>query len=106
LATWLGSHSDWFTEQDARIAVIDSRAALPPQLFVDPELRRNAGALVAAALPLMQGWNILLHDGERYRLTAERRHPQFPFVDDIIAYQAAFLEETIENAAYAQRYAR
>lgn len=105
LGTWLASHSDWFTERDARAAVSNGLAALPPQLFVDPELRRNAAALVAAALPLMEKWNILVRDGERYRLSAQRRHPQFPFVEDIVAYQAAFLEETVENAAYALRYA-
>jgi hypothetical protein len=42
----------------------------------------------------------LRRDGDRYRTKAERRHPQFPFVQDILAYQAAFLEETLENARY------
>jgi len=53
--------------------------------------------MVRSALPLMVGWNILQRDGNRYRLAAIRRHPQFPFVEDIIAYQARFLEETFAN---------
>ena len=51
----------------------------------------------------MVKWKILQRESDRYRKTAEPRHPQFPFVRDILAYQAAFLEETIENAGYAER---
>jgi hypothetical protein len=76
-------------------------AALPPALFVDPELRANPRTMVTAALPLMVRWEILIRDAERYRLADGRRHPQFPFVDDVIAFQANFLAETIENEAYA-----
>ncbi|HEY4433067.1 MAG TPA: hypothetical protein VGM99_01590, partial [Candidatus Cybelea sp.] len=36
-------------------------------------------------------------------LPPQRRHPQFPFVRDIVAYQAAFLQETLEHAAYGER---
>ncbi len=76
-------------------------ASLPPQLFVDPELRNKPDALVRAALRLMVQWQILQRDGESYVLAPERLHPQFPFVRDIVAYQDAFLNETIENAVYA-----
>lgn len=104
LGAWLASHADSFFEEDACNALAHRLAELPPELFVDPELRRNARGMTHAALPLMEQWNILERDGARYRLAVRRRHPQFPFVDDIIAYQAAFLEETIENAPYARRY--
>ncbi len=57
--------------------------------------------MVRAALRLMVSWEILVRDGERYRLSSRRRHPQFPFVDDIIEFQKNFLEETLANAAYA-----
>jgi hypothetical protein len=101
LATWLRSQTDGFSEEDAAAGAQAALASLPPSVFVDPELRRDPRAMVRAALPLMVKWEILMRDGERYRLAAKRRHPQFPFVDDIIDFQARFLEETLENAGYA-----
>lgn len=101
LGSWLHNRNESFTLDEAVAAVEASLAGLPQALFIDPELRRNPRAMVRAALPLMTQWEILERDGERYGLAHVRRHPQFPFVDDIIAYQARFLDETIENAAYA-----
>jgi MFS family permease len=100
LGAWLHEQSEAFTKDDAIRAVTQRLAALPPALFVDPELQKSPQALVAAALRLMVQWDMLVRDGDRYRLANRRRHPQFPFVDDIIAFQANFLAETIENAAY------
>jgi len=102
LGAWIHAHEASFTLDEAVAAVEDALANLPPKLFVDPELRRNPRAMVKAALPLMAGWNILKRDGDRYRLAGLRRHPQFPHVDDIIAFQARFFEETLESAAYAR----
>jgi MFS family permease len=99
LGTWLATHSEPFTLDDAVCAVVPQLERLPPSLFVDPELRRNARALVASALPLMVEWQILERDGLSYRLSARRRHPQFPAVEDIVVYQARFLQETLENVA-------
>jgi hypothetical protein len=90
-----------FTLDAAVTAVESALAGLPNGSFVDPELRRDPRAMVRRALPLMAQWGILERDGDRYRLSAQRRHPQFPFVEDIIAYQKRFLEETIEHAAHA-----
>jgi MFS family permease len=101
---WLHEREGSFTATEACDAVSEALATLPPALFVDPELRRNPGALVRAALPLMVKWQILQRDGERYRLAAQRRHPQFPFVQDIVAYQWSFLQQTLENADYAKRF--
>ncbi len=101
LGGWLASHPPSFTRDDAVSAVASALRALPPLLFVDPELRRSPRAMVSRALPLMVRWGILEREGDRYRLAARRRHPQFPFVEDVIAYQERFLEETIENASYA-----
>jgi capsule polysaccharide export protein KpsE/RkpR len=64
-------------------------------------LRAGLSAKVRAALPRMAEWKILMRDGEHYRLSGRRRHPQFPFVDDIIEFQKNFLEETLANEAYA-----
>ena len=102
LGAWLHERNEAFTAGEACAAVEESLANLPQQLFVDPELRRNPSRMVRAALPLMVQWNILQREGDRYRKTAEPRHPQFPFVRDILAYQAAFLGETIENADYGK----
>jgi MFS family permease len=106
LGAWLHGRDEVFTLDEACAAVEERLASLPPQIFVDPELRRNVRRRVGAALPLMVNWKILQREGDRYRTTAERRHPQFPFVRDILAYQAAFLEETLENARYGERLTR
>jgi GNAT superfamily N-acetyltransferase len=100
LGAWLHDRDEAFTVDEACAAVEEFIASPPPRIFVDPELRGHARRMVRAALPLMVNWNILQRDGDRYRTTADRRHPQFPFVRDILAYQAAFLEETLENAHY------
>jgi hypothetical protein len=103
LGAWLYAHNnESFTLDDAVTAVEDALAKLPPKLFVDPELRLNPRAMVRAALPRMASWSILERDGERFRAGAVRRHPQFPHVEDILAFQARFLEETLEHAAYAR----
>ena len=104
LAVWLMGRHGAFTVDEAVAAVEAQLAALPPQLFVDPELRGNPRSMVRHALPLMRLWKILDFSDGLYRLTAVRRHPQFPFVDDIVAHQARFLEETLENADYAVTY--
>lgn len=90
-----------FTAEEACDAVRGRMAALPPELFLDPELRAKPDALVLAALPLMVRWQILHESGDSYSVAPQRRHPQFPFVRDILEYQHAFLSETIENAPYA-----
>ncbi|MBV9027229.1 MAG: hypothetical protein JO311_01315 [Candidatus Eremiobacteraeota bacterium] len=104
LSAWLHSFDGTFREDDAIAAVRAAMDALPEQLFVDPELRRNDARLVRASLPLMVRWKILERRGDGYALAAQRRHPQFPFVKDIVAHQAAFLDETLANAAYARPY--
>jgi MFS family permease len=101
LGTWLCARGENFTESDAVAAVAAQLASLPSAVFVDPELRANSSRMVRAALPLMLKWEILVSDGERYRLSRRRRHPQFPSVDDIIDFQKNFLEETLANVAYA-----
>ncbi|HEX3368481.1 MAG TPA: MFS transporter [Candidatus Cybelea sp.] len=103
LGAWLAEYDGWFTEEEAARAVSERLVGLPPQLFVDPELRRDPRRMVRAALPLMARWEILERDGARYRLSRSRRHPQFPFVRDIVAYQAVFLQETLEHAVYGER---
>lgn len=98
LAQWLTERSEPFSRDEAVEAVAERLRTLPPQLFVDPELRANPARLISAALPLMASWKILHADGTRYRLAAQRCHPQFPMVGDIVAYNARFFAETVANA--------
>jgi MFS family permease len=103
LSDWLYRNADRsFTAGEAAEGVEALLGELPPELFVDPDVRRKPRAIVTAALPLMTQWQILQREGEQYRLAERRRHPQFPFVDDIVAYHARFLDETLENVAYAE----
>jgi MFS family permease len=101
LASWLDGRTAEFSEAQACAAVAERLRTLPASVFVDPELRRDPGRLVKAALPRMVEWKILERSGSGYRLTGERRHPQFPAVDDIVAFNARHLEQTLENVAYA-----
>ncbi|HEV3091583.1 MAG TPA: MFS transporter [Candidatus Cybelea sp.] len=102
LGEWLHEREGWFTQDEAAAAIRERLAGLPSQLFVEPELRRDPHRMIRSALPLMVQWGILERDGERYRTSAQRLHPQFPFVKDILAYQTAFLHETLENAGYGE----
>ena len=101
LAKWLCTQGEPFLCEQAVAGVESHVRALPPQLFVDPELRARPGAKVRAALSRMVEWKILERDGISYRLAAERRHPQFPLVADIVEYNARSLEETVANASAA-----
>jgi MFS family permease len=104
LGEWLASRDGWFTADDASSAVENRLAELPRELFIDPELRRDPRGMVRSALPVMVHWNILECEESGYRLAAERRHPQFPFVEDIVAYQGSFLHETLAHAERARRF--
>lgn len=87
VASWLHDGPERIDEI-AAIAEVERRLqALPAELFVDPELRRNPTAMTRAALRGAAA----LKDG--------KRHPQFPGVDDMIAYQATFFAETLSGAA-------
>ncbi|HKU81539.1 MAG TPA: hypothetical protein VJP76_05140, partial [Candidatus Tumulicola sp.] len=101
LSAWLEGRAAAFAVADAVAGVRERLRALPDVLFVDPELRRDPARLVRAALPLMAEWAILERSGDEYCLAQQRQHPQFPTVEDIVAYNARFLDETIANAAYA-----
>ena len=101
LGGWLENRAHPFSAQEASDAVAARIRELPSQLFVDPDLRRNPARMVRAALPLMVEWGILRRAVDGYSLNEVRRHPQFTHVQDIVAYQARFLEESIANATYS-----
>lgn len=102
LATFLNGRTAPFTAEEACAAVEAELARVPAGLFVDPELRTKLRGLVHAALARLTQLGILRPEpGGRYVLAPERRDPQFPQVDDIVAYMAAMYAETVENARYS-----
>jgi hypothetical protein len=98
LAAWLSVTPGPFSIAEAIGAVSAQINALPPDLFVDPELRKNPAALTRSALQGLSRLGILAPNADGFALTASRTHPQFPRTRDIIAYQVNFHEETLQGA--------
>lgn len=95
LADWLLAERRPFTRADANAAIRARLERLPAALFVDPELRARPERVIGEALATMVRLKMLRRDGARYERGARRSHPQFPKVDDILAYQARFYAETL-----------
>jgi hypothetical protein len=95
LAHWLLAVDLPFERAEAREGVRRLRDALPPGAFADPELRRDPDRCVDEALGVLRARGTLSFEGGRYALTARRTDPRFPGVTDTIAYQNAFLGETV-----------
>lgn len=99
LGSWLYTDpSREFSAEQARSAVEDARRALTAEFFVDPELRAQPAGMVDRALEGLERLRIVVRHGDRYRLTGQRRHPQFPRTADIVEYQFNFHRETLEGA--------
>lgn len=103
LAAWLASRraadgGDAFSREETIEGVLRARAALPRRLFVDPEFDAARERAIDEALAVLAGRRTLLRDGERYRLGPVLTDARFPGVDDVVAYQAAFLAETVAAA--------
>jgi MFS family permease len=92
IADWLTTSPTVITVADAVGAVKDRVAALPPRAFVDPELKNKPTVMASAALAGLVRLCLL---DTSYKPTANRRHPQFPGVTDIVAHQANQFAETI-----------
>jgi hypothetical protein len=92
IADWLATSPREIDAETAARAVFERLTALPPAAFVDPELERRPAAMARAALTGLVRLQIL---DSSYALTANRRHPQFPGVPDIITHQANQFAETI-----------
>lgn len=100
MAEWLCSRSGTFTAEEAAAALQARVASLPGEVFVDPELARAPKAMAIRAVRRMTQLGILEHSNEGCALAERRVHPAFPDVEDIVAFQARFLEETlVPNAA-------
>jgi MFS family permease len=97
LAEWLSSRSGAFSESEAAGAVEARVKSLPRALFLEPRLARNPRKMVRIAIRRLCELQILEHSDERYMLSAKRTHPNFPDVEDIIAFQARFFGETLQG---------
>ena len=97
LAHWLHGRGDRFTEEEAVRAVETRVRELPRQLFLEPDLARDPRKMTLRALRRMLGLRIVERSGEGYALMPRRTHPAFPEVEDIVAFQARFMEETLES---------
>jgi MFS family permease len=95
LAQWLLAVDLPFTDAEARDGVVRLRDALPRGAFVDPELVRDANGCVDEALARMTRRALLVPAGGRRRLGDHRADARFAGVADVVAYQAAFLAETV-----------
>ncbi|HTD36538.1 MAG TPA: hypothetical protein VK669_03400 [Candidatus Limnocylindrales bacterium] len=106
LAQWLLAVGLPFERREAREGVRRLRDALPPGAFVDPELRRDPDGCVDEALDVLAARGTLVLGSGRYALGERRGDPRFHGVADMIAYQNAFLGETVAalyRLARAQR---
>jgi len=72
---------------------------MPAGVFVDPELAQSPELLTERAINSMLRLKILEQTGNRLALAAVRKHPNYPKVDDIVAFQARFIGETLAAAA-------
>ncbi len=98
LASWLWENPQPFDERQAIDEVQRLLATLPPKLFVDPELKGDPPRVVRNTLRSMVQQGLLARDeGGIYRIK-ERTHPRFELADDIFAYHARFLAESIAAA--------
>jgi MFS family permease len=98
-AAWLLQHNATFLESEFCAGVATSFAELPGELFVDPMLRRDPAARARDALRGLAALRIIERTAVGYRLADVRRHPQFGEVEDIVAFQARVLAETLEGYA-------
>jgi hypothetical protein len=87
-----------FTREMVIDGVLRARASLPRRLFVDPEFDAARERVLDETLAVLVARRTLLRAGERYHPGDTRTDARFPGVDDVVAYQAAFLGETIAAA--------
>jgi hypothetical protein len=102
LATFLAA-TPRFRPDEALVAVRAQLAALPANVFVDPELVRDPARTTGEALAALERRAIVRRDGDTYVLADERRDRHFPLVVDIVSYQRNFHEETLAAARRLER---
>ena len=95
LSEWFTAGHEAFSAAEAARAIRERLAGLPREFFVDPELARRPDRVTREALAKLVRLGILALGDGRYTLQPQRRHPNFPEVADIVAFQATFFSETL-----------
>ncbi len=91
------SRSGSFTEDEAASAMQARVASLPSELFLDPQLAYEPRTMARKAVRRLARLGILRCSGDRFEFSDNRTHPNFPGVEDIVAFQARFFGETLEG---------
>jgi hypothetical protein len=97
IAEWLVSRNESFAEEEVANAIASRVASLPRELFIEPRLAHDPRAMAIRAVRRMMQLGILERSGDRFALSPKRVHPNFPNVDDIVAFQARFFGETLQG---------
>lgn len=95
LSAWLLERNAEFTEDEAADAVAARVERLPDGVFVDPELAASPAAATRRAIAAMCDQKSLEETANGYALAAVRKHPNFPMVEDIVAFQSLAIGETL-----------
>jgi len=99
LATFLSGIDAPFEAAEARESVRAQLAALPANVFADPEVLRDPDGVTTEALSVLVRLDMLGVEGTRYRPTETRADARFPHVADMVTFQRNMLEETLAAAA-------
>ncbi len=102
LSAWMIGLGGSFTEPEAVRAITESLQRLPEMVFVDPDLARSPQEVTKRALAALVRLGIATQTDARYVLSDRRKHPNYPMVDDIVAFQAKFIGETLAAAESIQ----
>jgi MFS family permease len=97
IAEWLVSRNESFAEEEVANAIASRVASLPRELFIEPRLAHDPRTMAIRAVRRMMQLGILERSGDRFALSPKRVHPNFPNVDDIVAFQARFFGETLQG---------
>jgi MFS family permease len=88
-----------FTEAEAVSDFLARLRALPSGAFVDPEVAASPERAVRAIMAECVRRGIVVAEGDGFRRGAPQGDARFPGVRDMVAFQAAFLDETVAARA-------
>jgi len=84
-----------FSAEDVATGFLARLRTLPSAAFVDPELAAAPEDAARALFAQSLRRGIVVAEGDAFRRGAPQGDPRFPGVSDMVAYQAAFLDETV-----------
>ncbi len=98
LSAWMISREGSFTEEQAVSSVRASLGKVPQTAFVDPELAQSPEVCTKRAIAALLHFGILTRAQGGFALAETRKHPNYPMVEDIVDFQARFIDETLAAA--------